>query len=517
MLASTDRSPLTASGIAARSIGAPILIFCGLLVPAIWRLDAIPPWWDEGWTLSVARLWTERGFYGRLLDGQPIGAGLNASPLVTLPVAWLMHIFGVGLWQGRLFGALCTALALTLLFLIAKRGWNARIAYGALAVALLLPSYPQLNTLILGRQVLGELPMLAALLGGLVLLPPLLARRWGPLLVLPIGALWACALLIKAQTEPFWLASIAALLLGMARRRAWRELGLVAAAAITSWLLRAPIIGATTAIYAGHTAEGQQLIGLYNVTAFVPDILNRQYALTTVLEFAIIPVVALGIACWAWLRGGWRGLDAPAYALRVVLLGFAGSWTAWYLLLSVGWPRYLCPALLLATPFAADWLASLIGPTFLASLIAPLRGTFSRATGGAWLATLLIATSLPLAMLNYQYYYGKTYDHPSQRVAAYLNQHTPPGGRVETYEAQLYFLLDVPYHFPPDQIHVELIRREMLTNQQPLAYDPLAADPDYLVVGPFTSQTNLYTATIASGAFSEVLHDGPYTVYRRVR
>ena len=32
-----------------------------LAIAAFWKLDGANPWWDEGWTLSVARTWAERG------------------------------------------------------------------------------------------------------------------------------------------------------------------------------------------------------------------------------------------------------------------------------------------------------------------------------------------------------------------------------------------------------------------------------------------------------------------------
>ena len=56
------------------------------IVAGLWNLSGPPPWWDEGWTLSVARNWVERGHYGRLLDGQIAPNGLEASFWVTAPV-----------------------------------------------------------------------------------------------------------------------------------------------------------------------------------------------------------------------------------------------------------------------------------------------------------------------------------------------------------------------------------------------------------------------------------------------
>jgi len=66
---------------------AALLIAAATLLIGLWNLEGPEFWWDEGWTLSVARNVVERGHYGRLLDGQPAPGGLEASPVVTLPVA----------------------------------------------------------------------------------------------------------------------------------------------------------------------------------------------------------------------------------------------------------------------------------------------------------------------------------------------------------------------------------------------------------------------------------------------
>jgi len=50
-----------------------------VFVAGLWNLGGPGMWWDEGWTLSVARNWIERGHYGRLLDGQLAPPGLEAA------------------------------------------------------------------------------------------------------------------------------------------------------------------------------------------------------------------------------------------------------------------------------------------------------------------------------------------------------------------------------------------------------------------------------------------------------
>jgi len=155
----------------------------------------------------------------------------------------------------------------------------------------------------------------------------------------------------------------------------------------------------------------------------------------------------------------------------------------------------------------------------LGRLAAPLRRPrrLRRESAGAWLAALLVAMALPLTALSYQRYYLTYDDHAAERVAALLNERVGPDELIETYESELHFFLDRPYHYPPDQVHVELNRRSLLRQHVAIDYDPLAADPDYLVVGQFARGNGLYEPVLASGAFELMLRDGSYEVYRRVR
>jgi hypothetical protein len=88
---------------------------------------------------------------------------------------------------------------------------------------------------------------------------------------------------------------------------------------------------------------------------------------------------------------------------------------------------------------------------------------------------------------------------------------------IETYDSELFFLLERPYHYPPDQIHVELNRRTFLNQHVSIDYDPLAADPDYLVAGPHSKLWKLYDDAVQSGSFRLVQAYGRYDIYERVR
>jgi hypothetical protein len=62
-----------------------------------------------------------------------------------------------------------------------------------------------------------------------------------------------------------------------------------------------------------------------------------------------------------------------------------------------------------------------------------------------------------------------------------------------------------------------LNRRSLLHEEVEIDYDPLAADPDYLVVGQFAWTTELYASVIEAGEFSLIEDYRFYRVYERVR
>ncbi len=494
-------------------------LFIVLLLAGLWNLEGPEFWWDEGWTLSVARNFVERGHYGRLLDGQPAPYGLEASPVVTLPVAFMFQVFGIGLWQGRLPGVICAALAVAVVFVLAAQLHDRRIAWGTVAVLLLLPAHPQLNPLLIGRQALGEMPMLLLLAGGYLCLAGALRGR--ALWIFPAALLWSLALLAKAQTLPFWAASLAGGTLMALALRQWRAAVLVAAGAVLAYGARPWVMTLVMSPVAGRTLPGVEVSGIYEVTAFVPQYSNRLFALQMLLLGGVPTIAGLGYGAWRIVQDVRRGRRDDFVVLRAALLALAGSWLAWYALLSVGVPRYLFPAVFAAGIFTTVLLHDLSGGFRLGYVVrclaAPLRERrWTWPGAGAWLATLLVAMAVPLTLLSYQRYYAED-DRAALRVAAYLNDATAPDALIETYESELHFLLHRPYHYPPDQVHVELNRRSLLGRETLIAYDPLAADPDYLVVGRFAAGNGLYAGAIAAGAFREVRREGRYVVFERVQ
>src|SRR6185503_12652551 len=115
------------------------------------HLDRVPPpWWDEGFTLSVARNWVEIGHYGRLLIGEPVPRGLEMAFPITGSVALSFWLFGVGIYQARLVAVGFTLAALVLLYKLSRRFFDHSIAIATLAVVILLSGRVDSNPLIAG-------------------------------------------------------------------------------------------------------------------------------------------------------------------------------------------------------------------------------------------------------------------------------------------------------------------------------------------------------------------------------
>ena len=514
-LAYLERANLSAG---ARRLAAWLALALALLAAGLWNLDGGLIWWDEGWTLSVARAWAETGHYGRLRDGQPAAPGLEAAFTTTLPVGLSMRLFGVGLWQGRLFGVLCAVASVLLLAALGARLNHGRLAWATVGAALLLSIHPQIQPLLQGRQVLAEMPMLVYLLAGYLGLWATLGGAWAalPPAALLLGAAW----ISKGQTAPFLLASLLAPGVAALLARRWRVASIFALAAGGAFVSAHLLRRLAAALLFDPAFLPEPVEGLLGMVAIVPTAFHRLYALQNLAFFGFPALCGLLWGAWRlWNERASARAGAPAWYLRLTLLAFCGSWLAWFLGLSVGVPRYMAVPAVVASLFVAELLDALSGGFALGERLRALGALLtlrrpSRAGVAALLAVLLIAAAAPLTMLSLAKEYA-TSDRSAQRIAAWLNAR-PPGSRVETYESELHFLLNQPYTFPPDQLHVALGKRYLQVDPQArVEYDPLANDPDFLVIGRFGH--DLYIPVLATGQFRLVAREGIYRLYARVR
>jgi hypothetical protein len=498
-------------------------VFVGIiLIASLSNLDRIPaPWWDEGWTMNLAKNWVERGWYGQLLNGEPAPPGLSASfPTVAL-VALSFKLLGIGVWQGRLATVSISLLVLVLIYWLGFRLYSRKVAMAALVLLVILAPYPFLSPVYVGRQVLAEMPMLFFLLIGYAAFWLVMRRsRWW-LLVTMVA--WGIALVAKAQTLPFWAASLLVPLSLMLVRRHWTRASLLIVALIGSCTAMVLLLRMQGLILNGRALSSAPMPGIYEVTGWVLNISARQEALIRVVLLGLPTLLGLlyGVQqCWQSVQRGVEQTDRNL--LRLMLLSLAGTWFVWYLCLSIGFERYLFPAVFIGSMFTAAALADATEQFDLPRMVRRLRDDLHQHRPGRstlWLGTMAAAllVTLPQIGLTLVSNFLPSNDSPLAEVSAFLNRDTSPMAVIESYDTEIFVQLDRSYHYPPDALSLAAISRTLLMQDTVYNYDPLTANPDYLVVGSFVRAWHIYDAVIASGQFKRVYDNDRYEVYQRVR
>jgi 4-amino-4-deoxy-L-arabinose transferase-like glycosyltransferase len=492
-----------------------------LLIISFFNLGNVPSlWWDEGWTLLVARNWVERGFYGRLLDGQLVPPGLQASFPVISSIALSFRIFGIGVWQGRLPGVLFTLASLGLVYYLARRLYSKPVAAGTLFVLVLMLVHPAINPIYNGRMVLADMPVVFYLLAGMVCL--LFAWK-RPFIFLPlVGLFWGTAFFTKLESIPFCVAATFVVIGISALRRRWRTLKLMVIAMLGSFLLAALWLLLENLILQGHTLPQKFPSGMLQTMAAVFSLNVRFNTLVNGMLYGLPTLLGLAYAGWRFIKTfNQLDMDDSVQVVWVMMLWMAGSWFGWYMLLSNGGTRYLASPCFLAGMFVSALLYDITGQFHF-------RETWRRANnslkpqGITWsniVALVTIVLGIPYIVATLLLYNGiwLTNDRSAEEVASTLNTQAPPGSLVETYDAELFFFLRQPYHFPPDQAHIEYLRRKLFDPTLPIAYDPLEDNPDFLIVGPISKDWQVYDQVIEDGKFRLVREYSRYKLYARVR
>jgi len=479
-------------------VGAALLVATAAAI-ALARLAAPPPWWDEGWTLQTARNWLEHGHYGRLLDGAPSSTSLTHGLAVTIPVAASFLAFDPGFWQARLVSIAYLIAGSAAFYGVSSRLFGVRVGLLTIVLSLFFSPLPTASALLLGRQVLGEWAMVAyAAAGMLVLRRALATSAW---FAPAASLLFALATSAKPQLEPFLAAAFAAAA-GMALLQTRRRDAIVLfAAGLGSFLLSRLLDQAAFAFLPGFSRETYDRAQLLRATVMVLDSAARAKALRLAVLAGLPSIIALVFGA-RWLR---RRPPSADQLTSIFLLVLSGSWLAWFVGLSAGWPRYFFPALFFATPFVALMLCDVLSQPKLSPV---------------WSGTVGLAAVLLVSAGGYSFarLLSAAPDDSVVEVAHWLNTQTPAGARVETFESELMFLLERPYHYPSVQTHIQMIElHQRGDTTTAVAYDALAADPDYLVIGPFAATARLYEPFAERGNFRLTRQFGPYHVFERVR
>lgn len=490
----------------------PFLFLLVLSLPLLTvRLDSYPPvWFDEGYRTNQARTLVERGVYGtHTVEGDyPFNPATTGGPADILAVALSFKIFGIGIAQGRWAVVVLAIVALFGLYALAAHLFGRRAGLFITLFVLAVPAIQNLSLLLLGRQVMSEVPALAWIVLGLTLWF-WDWERGGWLTAAAAGTAVGFGLLSKTQTAIY----LAPSLFIIATLRSWADrsrvikyfapvttmAGVMVAWKIVEWL------GTPESLRQRSAAEIAVSVQTLLVTSLFGSVLTR----TAFAIFVIMVVVGTATLWRLWRAKPLTHARWGEATLAVIALASAG----WFAFISIGWLRYAFVGWVLSLLLAGKWLwdgLDWLGrrwPKFAA------RGYGLAVVGLA--VSALIAHGYPILLAE------APTPAPAQKVADYIRTRIPAGAVIETWEWEIDALSGHwAYHHPDDSYMLLAIRQKFYYGNESLDlnYNLLEADPDYLITGTFSEWTNIYGGPDAVKAhFTEVVTISPYRIYQRAR
>jgi hypothetical protein len=495
---------------------------------ALHNLRVMPyPWFDEGWVLSLSRNWVVLGHYGHLQQGELVPATiLNAGLPVTVPVTLAVGFLGVGIWQVRMFSVFFLMGVCVLTYHLAQRLYGRNIAIWALMALLLLPMYPDLHPILMGRQALGEIYALFYALAGYALCLSTWEKRNASLLLGPL--FFALSLQSKPQMLPFLVFSLVFPMMWLALRRRWSETRLILTVflstavfnSILSWLSRSFLAFGLWTEASGvdlYAMTGELETILTYILVADPAFRLRQFLDVSRLLIGLPVLIGIGYTAVFHRRQLAKGaVSEGQFAQALILWTFIASWFFWFYMLSPGFLRHLFPAFALGSIFAAkafyDLTAGFQVHTVFKEIATQIhQRAFRWQSFGALLAVMLLFLAAIYSSLILSTSFLPKEDAYGQ-VLAFLNNETSPTALIETYDSELFMLLERDYHYPPDIIQHALNQNLFLGKDVAVDYDLSALEIECVVIG-WTGIWPLYPSLIQQRRFVLAYENDNYQVY----
>lgn len=469
-------------------------------------------WFDEGLVLQGAMNIVAHGKYAmlssegfRVLD-QPLIAN---GPGIVLPLSAAFSIFGTGLLQARLVASIFFLAAVWLFLRFTSRLYTPLASAVSLIVLLAVPVE---GFIIYGRQALGNVPGLAFFFAGCLFFVSLCERKHIGY-AFASGLLFGLALLTKGQ---YWLLIPVWGLVIIADAFYYKQLG----------LKNGIVIAGTIILCLGVWQFIQYiLVGAENYGAHLEAISSS----SKVTVFAFEPVRFLPSA-WYLVRSGFLIFILPALLMaawesrahdraglvKFFLVVFVVVWVAWFLIASIGWNRYAFEAYAVGSVLSGYAILTIKDSASLLRNRFPILGRafpLDRVLIGGYLAAVVLfaVSGLRIQLWNVLFYR----DTSAFQFADHLASSVSRGEVIESWEWQIDALApSLTYHHPTNdwvdkktaEIHFGTTIAE--------SYDPFEYEPVYLIDGPFSKFTNMYSAEILEGCCVEIFAAGDYTLYK---
>ena len=465
--------------------------------------------------MAVARNYIDFEHYGQINDGIYRDRGLAQSFPVVLPVIICFKLFGIGILQGRLSSILYSIGLLFVSYFFAKKVFNKKVA--VLNLILLVFSGLPIHFLLVSVQILGENAMLFYLLSGYLLIASdsqsknIINRNF----ILAIFC-FTFGIFAKSQISPFLLFSFLTCAAIASLKGNFYLFIRYAALAIFPpvVVLLFSVLNGIFHVFPGELVRPVEDLAKY--TVLVWDWNSKVEALLVMIIFVLPSIYASIYFVSSKLKyyKNYKSLDEYLYIFSYALICF--SWLSWYLLFSTAWTRYLYPTAVLMTVFLAWAIVDLNYFTSFKRFSQFLKdiSAFSSENIKAWLVYFLIPIFCHGIIQSCYTMYEELQDTNSSLIetANFLNSHKNIDN-IETYESELFFILEKAYHFPPDTLNVETLRRRIHPDYQ-LTYVWDSDKYPYLVIGPYARGFQYYSNSKEKIEKSRLIFDNQrYQVY----
>jgi len=469
-------------------------------------------WFDEGMALQGALNLTKYGQYAmrsseglRVLD-QPLIAN---GPGVVIPISVVFHLWGIGLLQARILLAVYFVGTILFFFRITSS------YFGNLAACMatfLLLAIPEQGLIFYGRLALGNVPALMYFLAGLYFFSKLKKKK-STGYAIASGICFGLTLVTKGQ---YWILIPALMLMMIMDALHYKQLGfkygftilLVALLPSLIWL-------AVQFLLLGMNNFADNLVAVKSsasVTVFafrserIPS--NIWYLIRSGFMIFVLPGLVVAA------RGGFHRTMEGLFRFFVII--FIALWLVWYLFVSVGWHRYAFEAHSLGMIFAGDFFSR------ISSSVLNGRKEF----GGSSLIKKIQYGGMTLLLIIASYWGIKSFEGQIQRInknadrtpqmfAEYLMANVPSRSIIESWEWELDLLTpELIYHHPTNDWVDRETARIQFGDGVDINYDPLIFEPEYLIAGPFSKWTGIYSGILADDCCIHIATIGEYTLFK---
>jgi 4-amino-4-deoxy-L-arabinose transferase-like glycosyltransferase len=472
-----------------------------------------PIWHDEGVFFHAPRNLLLHGQYAtstseglQLFDGHLSGIG----PVVVWPIYWVFRIWGIGLTQARAVIGVYTLLAVVGLYLLGLELTTRRAAL--MAVLLFLSGFVG-QMLNLSRSLMGELPSLALIVVGLWTWLRASRIRDGRAIVwLILSGLFLGAAITAKPQSVLVLPMIAVLwLLDRVYYRTLRHRHFLLPLLSSTLLPVLWILYQTLTLMSSQSTGDLGHVGqMTALTLSNPSLSKISINLTKLALDHHLAIWGPALV-YVLLMATERNLDG--LGLLLVPLCIVG-WLGWWTFLSIGWDRYAFVPLSLATLPTAMLADKALGKLVLSR--ESLQKLKPADTVPIFVAVILYSL-LGFGLVSQMRELRLAASTAQYDFAALIESIVPETAIIESWEWEIDPLAQRTFHHPPGPVDEAAVFLSETGLDYVYDYDWQASGAEYLIVGPFGSNLELYKKDLEVGCCELIAQMGNYELYKVIR